>query len=915
MKFISNYCICFLFCINLMYAQKQLSSQIDQILKNPNNDIENSIVKFKNLLIQYKKSSNSVEMGVLYIELGRKLYDKNEANEAIVSFKKAISILNNHKKNHLEILNRARNNLAWVYYFKNREEEQYQILKQIEKDKGNDEYTFNAIINMAIIESSKGDYFSGLNKLNVLLTKNNNLNKEQLIRINIIAIYAKMYESDSNAKLNADLEIIKKHHKKIEDNFNQTNLNEIELFNTYNNLANFYEAFGDFNRAIKLYTKAKKYYKEQGDISNMLDVMNNLGYVYAKLDKHQIASTYFDEVIYKTDDIYQKATAYNNKGYFLKAKSSLQKIPYFQKAIQTILERNDAVFTIPSLDLIRNSGYQQDVLIYCIDLAYHYVEAYKETKNKTYLVQAKETLHRIDELVSLIRYESNTEQSKLFWIEKGVNTYMLATEVCYLLNKPDDAFYFMEKNKALLLQENIKVFQAKLELEIPKEIQEREYKLHYELQALEKQIQNGSNDALLKLKYSFKNKEFQVFMDSLRKKYPEYTKVKQQIETISINKVIKSLTKEECFITYILNQNDGYGIFCNKKEKIFFKIANTSIFQSELKVLKDYMRQRLLAKKDMVVFQKLSNSIFKTLFPFKDAFTKIKERKIVIIPDDTLLDLPFEALAVSSTQSLSKSYLINYTEISYLQSFSVFEKIKQKQNKASKKLFAIAPCQFSDKKLPDLIRSKEAMSALNLYSSSEILIGKEATKENFYTKSLEYEILHLNTHAGIDSLSNTPWILFRNDKLTLDELYGINSQAELVILDACKTNDGEFASGEGILSLSRGFFNNGSKSVLASLWNVNEKAGNEIIATFYSQLERGKSKSKALQLAKINYLKKHQFSEVMPYYWASFTLTGSTQPIELSKNYFQGTPLLIIISSLMILIGFICYKRKLFFTK
>lgn len=919
MGFIRYFLFFLLFSSNLNFSQKKLEQEMHAIVKlhekNAKISKQDVISKLIKLSFKYNDHSKSVEKGLLNYTIGEHYYQNGDLINATFYFKKAVSILELYKKTNLELLNKVRLYLAGIYYYENKEKEYYQILKKTANDHGSDNHTLNAALYLSVFEATKGDYYSGLKRLNAVLAEKSNLEIRTRIQITILDIYSIMCEIGSSTKTESDLKIIKNHHQIVENNFFKTNLNESQLYDTYNNLANIYQAFGDSNKAIELYNKAKDYYRKHGYTSKMLDVMNNLGYVYAKLNRKEKAAIYFNTIIQSSDDIYQKATAYDNKGYFLNATSSVQKIPFFHKAIQMILEKEDVIFSIPSLDLIRESGNQQEVLIYSIDLAFHYTEAYKETKDEKYLLKAKETLYLIDDLVSLIRYESNTEQSKLFWIEKGVNTYMLAVEVCYLLNKPDEAFYFIEKNKALLLQENIKVFQAKLELEIPKKTQEREYKLHYDLLALEKQIQNNPNSTSLSSKFTSKNKEFRMFMDSLHKKYPDYAKLKQEIETVNLNKVIKALKKEECFVTYILNENDGYGIFCNSKEKIFFKINAVSSFQNDVKKLKDLMKLRIMDKIKTFEFQKLNHSIFKSLFPFKDVFSKIKGKKLVIIPDDSLLDLPFEALIVNPTQSIAKSYLINYTELSYLQSFSVFEKIKQRRNQATKKLLAIAPYQFEDKQLPDLLLSKEAINALKVYSASEILNEKEATKENFYSKSGDFEILHLNTHAGIDSLSELPWISFRNDKLTLDELYGINNQAELVILDACKTNDGKFASGEGILSLSRGFFNNGSKSVLASLWNVNEKAGNDIIATFYKQLEEGKSKSKALQLAKIKYLNEHQYSEVLPYYWASFTLTGSTEPVELSESYFQGIPLLIIITAISLVLLLIYKKRKFFNSK
>ncbi len=909
MRFIKYFSFFFFFISHFFYAQKELKNQTNIILESNYSDYQKT-VKLQNLLNQYKIHSNSLETGVLYNELAKIQFKLNKNELAINSLKKSILILKKYKKTDLFELNRARNNLAWIYMVEEKVNEQHALLKEIIKDKGKDENTFNAIINSSIIEAKKGDYYFGLNKLNLLLTEKQTLEKELTTRINIIKIYAIMTESDDIEKIKPHLKIIKIHQKKVEDSFIKSDLNPDLLHEFYNNLANIFESFEDYNTSLQLYIKSKKYFSEQNKKTELLYVVNNIGYLYAKQNKTKQAIENFQYVINNSEDVNQIATAYDNMGYFSNLKSS-KKIAHFKKAIQTILEKKAIPYSLPSLDAIKNSGYEQDILVYLVDLAFHSVEAFKETKDKTYLFQAKETLYRIDELVSLIRYESNTEQSKLFWIEKGVNTYMLAVEVCYLLNKPDEGFYFMEKNKALLLQENIKTFQAKLEIDIPKKIQEQEYKLHYELLALEKKYQQNPNHKISKQNFDKKNMEFQKFMTSLSVKYPNYTKIKQKTDIVSLKKTLSTFNNNECFVSYILNQKDGYGLFCNSNEKIFFKINDIVTFQKNVTTLKNYILKQVLDKKNVATFQILSNKLFTELFPFKNASNKLKNKKIYIIPDESLANFPFEALTIHPKNNLTKSYLINSTEISYLQSFSLFRKISEKKNTAKKKLLAIAPYQFEDKNLTELIKSKDVINTLKEIGSVDLMIEEEATKENFYKKSSDYEILYFNTHAGIDELTESPWIAFRKDKLTINELYGINNQAELVILDACKTNDGTFISGEGIMSLSRAFFMNGSKSVLSSLWNVNEKAGNEIILSFYKELAKGKSKSQALQIAKINYLKTHQYSEILPYHWASFTLTGSTNPIEIKESWLHRNVYLLVISSiLLILFLFIYYKRK-----
>lgn len=889
-SFAKCFCCILLFAFSTVCSQKHLAFQIETILQPDKTGKEtNNAFVLEQLLVvlsHQQKNSITVEMGQLYAEIGKYYYKTAANKEAILYLKKAIEIQKKYKKNSLEILNKTRNNLAWIYSYEGFEKKRYEVLQEILSDNGNDKYTFNAGIDSAVIEANTGDFYSGLSRLNLLLTKLNrvDIDKELQLRMVIVGIYGKMYENTFLSKKTSDLEIIKKHQKEIERQFENSNLPDTFLYAAYNNIANVYEAFDKDSEALELYQKVALFYAKEEALSEQVSALNNMGFLYAKQGKHKEATACYKKVLSQSVDNVQKATAYDNMGYFLQNSSAAEKLNYFQKAIQVLLDKTTSDFQIPTLQTIRDSNHEQEALIFLVDLAYHYVATYKESKRMEYLHFAKATLFRIDELVSLLRYESNSEQSKLFWIEKGVNTYLLAVEVCYLLNQPDDAFYFMEKNKAVLLQENIKNLQAKLAFEIPNELLEQEYKLHYEWMVLDKLFQQNTTDISLQKRLISKANEFKLFMDKMQHNYPKYVQLKKETETVSFENV-KTLNQysNTSFITYILNDNEGYGIFYSEHESHFFKINEVPLLQKRIQSLKDYQKQPILSLDAIRDYQKVAFDVFHTLFPFNNALEKVTNKSLIIVPDDSLLNFPFEALVVNAKYKLSESYLLQKTAISYLQSFSVFEKIKNKKNNPTKKLLFMAPSQFSDKSLAPLQISNEMTANLNVYKATTIYTENEASKNNFFNTSGTFEIIHLSTHAGVDSLSHTPWISFQNEKVTLYELYGIENQAELVLLDACKTNDGLLASGEGIINLSRAFFNNGSQSVVASLWNVNEKAGNEIIQNFYKQLELGQSKSKALQFAKIKYLKKHQSYETLPYYWASFTLTGSTKSIHLDK--------------------------------
>ncbi len=95
---------------------------------------------------------------------------------------------------------------------------------------------------------------------------------------------------------------------------------------------------------------------------------------------------------------------------------------------------------------------------------------------------------------------------------------------------------------------------------------------------------------------------------------------------------------------------------------------------------------------------------------------------------------------------------------------------------------------------------------------------------------------------------------------------------ELVILSACDTGSGEVKIGEGVMSLRRAFRIAGAESVLASHWNVSDKATGRLMTEFMRRWRSGEPRAKAWREAQLSLLHSKDFPN--PYFWAAFTLTG-----------------------------------------
>ena len=115
------------------------------------------------------------------------------------------------------------------------------------------------------------------------------------------------------------------------------------------------------------------------------------------------------------------------------------------------------------------------------------------------------------------------------------------------------------------------------------------------------------------------------------------------------------------------------------------------------------------------------------------------------------------------------------------------------------------------------------------------------------------------------------------------------------------------------MSLARGFFYSGARSVVSSLWPITDKGGREIMQAFYKNLSRGDTKTEALRKAKLGYLKQAGAEELKhPYYWAGFIVLGDTSPLaepDGSLWLFLGLGLLLMLIILLVRAGLLKFRQ------
>lgn len=167
------------------------------------------------------------------------------------------------------------------------------------------------------------------------------------------------------------------------------------------------------------------------------------------------------------------------------------------------------------------------------------------------------------------------------------------------------------------------------------------------------------------------------------------------------------------------------------------------------------------------------------------------------------------------------------------------------------------------------------------------LTGVRATETEIRRRMRSAPLIHFATHGlayAAASSSRRSYVAFASDAaqdglLTMGELMDdptLTMRAELVVLSACQTGLGDMKKAEGTIGLQRAFLAKGARSVLVSLWNVDDKATRLLMEKFYAYWldpKVARTKARALQMAQ-NDLRRTPGYE-SPKFWAAFQLVGA----------------------------------------
>lgn len=262
----------------------------------------------------------------------------------------------------------------------------------------------------------------------------------------------------------------------------------------------------------------------------------------------------------------------------------------------------------------------------------------------------------------------------------------------------------------------------------------------------------------------------------------------------------------------------------------------------------------------------------------------LQDSEIIIVPDGPLCLMPYSAFIDDDSR-----YFSEYIRIRILPSLTSLRMIldSPKDYHSEKGALLVGnPCleDITKKRgrpvFQQLKHAREEVMMIGKILTVPPLTGREATKDEVLKRIASVALVHIAAHGdaktGEIALAPNPGWTTKIPKkkdymLNVADVQAVQLRAKLVVLSCCHSGRGKVTA-EGVVGIARAFLGAGARSVLVSLWAIDDEATMEFMTSFYERLSRGDNASLALNQAMKSLRESEKFSAVK--YWAPFVLIG-----------------------------------------
>jgi CHAT domain-containing protein/Tfp pilus assembly protein PilF len=699
---------------------------------------------------------------------------------------------------------------------------------------------------------------------------------------------------------------------------------------TLGNIGVLYRKQGNYEQALEYYQKSLAMSEAEDDKIGIAQMLNNIGTNYSQQRNYEEALNYYHKSLVMREKLKDKygishtmmaiGSTYSAQGNYAEA------MQYFQNSLAIKEAIGDRQGVANLWLLIATYHHKQGHYAEALEFA-ECVATRSQQLSSPYLLwpariiagEAYRALNQLDNahkafeeaiaVIETLRDQvagSGQEQQRFF--ENKFYPYHGMVDLFVSRNNPAEALLFSERAKARALLDMLYTSHVNIVKAMTSQEQAREQTLRTELNWLNTQVtrasqQNKPDQTRLNELNSLREKvrlNYEAFQTSLYAAHPELKVQRGEIQTIKAKELAALVPNSaSALLEYMVTGDYTYLFVITKadgKTDAEVKVYTLPTKRDALSKQVEAYRQQI-ASRDLS-FRASATDLYQLLL--KPAQAQLQGKtNLVIVPDGTLWNLPFQTLLTGTNR-----YLIEDAAISYAPSLTVLREmtIRRKNRSAdstSTTLLALGnplPGKASpdgttlrDEKLAALPEAEQEVKALKqLYgtSRSKVYVGADAREDRVKTEAGQAKILHFAAHGMINNTSPMYSHLVlaeggvnEDGLLEAWELMQMDLKADLAVLSACETARGRIGTGEGMIGLSWAMFVAGVPSIVVSQWKVESAGTRDLMVNFHrtliAQPDGGKIKStkaNALRQAALKLMKNPETHH--PFYWAGFVLVG-----------------------------------------
>jgi CHAT domain-containing protein len=367
----------------------------------------------------------------------------------------------------------------------------------------------------------------------------------------------------------------------------------------------------------------------------------------------------------------------------------------------------------------------------------------------------------------------------------------------------------------------------------------------------------------------------------------------------SVDALSRQLRPGEILIEYVLDAKTSYAMAVSNTGLAIHSLAG----RAEIDKLTKTLLSAISQKADSTAPAKALYE--RLIWPVLSE----KSSSLIIVPDGSLHSIPFAALV-----DKTGSYLNQRLTVSAAPSASVYYALKTVSDArtATQPFLGVAYSPPDNQSTPDAasrtrglfdIRGpnltplpyarEEVKEAAAVFGKAAVTLdGDQASESALKAEPLaDFKVIHLAAHTvGNEVEPDRAAFVLASGNGGEDGLWQAREirrtrlNADAVVLSACETGVGRLQGEEGVMNLSRAFLTAGAKSVVASLWRVEDRSTATLMESFYQHLAAGVSVSEALRQAQLDFIKDFGV-KAQPYLWAGFEVIGDgTRRINFATN-------------------------------